>query len=64
MPLQLDQLRLTVGSPAGAAEEDDQRPPSRALRVEIDEAPVLIGEAHVGKMGTDGGPHHTEVDRR
>lgn len=41
--LQLDQLRLTVGSPIGTAVEQDEGPSARPRRVQIDGRPRLVG---------------------
>jgi hypothetical protein len=62
--LQLDELRLAVGSPGGAAVEDDERPPIGAGSVQIDGAAVLIGQHDIGESIADGRTDAAEIDRR
>jgi len=45
--LQLDELRSTEGSPAGAALKGDQRPLARTSGVEVHQAAMLVGQGHI-----------------
>jgi hypothetical protein len=62
--LQLHELRLTVGSPAGAAIEEDQGAPAGPDLVEIDGVAVLVGQYDVRESGADRGADPGEVDPR
>ncbi|HEV2010857.1 MAG TPA: hypothetical protein VGS17_07515 [Candidatus Limnocylindria bacterium] len=48
-PLQLDQLRLAIGSPPRAAVEHDDRTTFPACVVQVHEGAVLVGETDIGK---------------
>jgi hypothetical protein len=63
MVLQLDELRLAVGSPAGAAEEHDQSPSSRARGVQVDDGPALVGQPDVGERRAQSRANGSEIDR-
>jgi hypothetical protein len=51
--LQLDQLRLAVGSPDRTAVEGDDRAPALAVPVKIDRLATLIRQANVRKYLAD-----------
>jgi hypothetical protein len=52
--LQLDELRLAEGSPAGATvKEHDRAPPGTGL-MEINDLAMLIRQRHIRELLTDG----------
>lgn len=54
--LQLDELRLTVGSPPRTSVEDDERAAAPARLVQADGRAALIGQRYVGKRRADRRP--------
>ena len=60
--LQLDELRLTEGSPGRTAMEDDQGPSAASGLVQTEGVTMLIWQHHVGKTRPHGRTDVAEVN--
>lgn len=62
--LQLDELRLAKGSPAGTTVEDHQSAPASSGLVQMDQTAVLVGQHNIRKARANSRANMAEVNTK
>jgi hypothetical protein len=60
--LQLDELRLAKGSPAGTTVEDHQSAPASSGLMQLDQLAVLVGQHNIGEARANSRANVAEVN--